>query len=121
MHKLPSPIHNAKRHFYERLFRNVMVAFLVISFSLFIGMCGYHYIEKMSWLDAYLNASMILAGMGPVGAVETSLGKFFAGTYALFSGIVFLIAMAIILAPALHYFLHKFHMAEEEAKNSKKE
>ena len=81
-----------------------------------MGMIGYHYFEKMSWIDAYVNAAMILSGMGPVAELKTDTGKIFAGSYALFSGIVFLVVMALILAPALHRFLHKFHIEEGSIK-----
>jgi len=64
----------------------------------------------MSWLDAYVNAAMILSGMGPVAELRTDMGKFFAGSYALFSGIIFLVIMTIILAPIVHRFFHYFHV-----------
>lgn len=75
-------------------------------------MIGYHYFENMSWIDAYVNAAMILSGMGPVSPLNTDAGKIFAGTYALFSGILFLVIMAIMFAPVVKLFLHKFHMQE---------
>lgn len=76
-------------------------------------MAGYHYFEEMSWVDAYVNAAMILSGMGPISPMQTVGGKLFAGSYALFSGIVFLFIMALIFAPIVHRFLHKFHMEEK--------
>lgn len=75
-------------------------------------MAGYHYYESMSWVDAYVNAAMILSGMGPVNPLQTDAGKIFAGSYALFSGIVFLVVIAVIFAPVIHRFLHKFHLEE---------
>lgn len=75
-------------------------------------MSGYHHFEKMSLVDSYVNAAMILSGMGPVSALQTTDGKIFAGTYALFSGIIFLFVMALIFAPIVRRFLHKFHMEE---------
>jgi hypothetical protein len=77
-------------------------------------MMGYSYFEKMNGTDAFLNASMILSGMGPVSTLETEEGKIFAGFYALFSGIVFLVVIAIIIAPIFHRFLHKFHMQDKK-------
>lgn len=71
-------------------------------------MIGYSYFEGMNVVDAYINAAMILSGMGPVSNLQTDGGKIFAGSYALFSGIVFLIVIAIILAPLIHRFFHKF-------------
>jgi hypothetical protein len=95
--------------FIFRLFKNFLVAVVFILFSLFMGAAGYHYTEGLPWLDATLNASMILAGMGPVDILRTSAGKIFATFYALYSGIAFLTTAAILLAPIIHRFLHKFH------------
>jgi hypothetical protein len=75
-----------------------------------MGMAGYHGFEKLSWLDAFLNAAMILSGMGPVATIQTSVGKLFAGCYALFSGLALITTLAVIIAPLFHRFLHKFHM-----------
>jgi hypothetical protein len=100
--------------FFKKLTRNLLTGFLIILCSLGGGMLGYHHLERMSWIDAYENASMILSGMGPVTAIETTAGKLFAGTYALFSGIVFLVVIAIIFAPVIHRFFHKFHIEEEK-------
>jgi Ca2+/H+ antiporter len=86
----------------------------VLGFSLGIGAVGYRFTEKMSWVDATLNAAMILTGMGQVDPLRTSGGKIFATIYALFSGIVFLTAMAVILAPVVHRLFHKFHIQLEE-------
>ncbi|MEI8366252.1 MAG: ion channel [Parachlamydiaceae bacterium] len=98
--------------FYRRLARNVLIGVSIILLSLAGGMIGYHYFENMSWIDAYVNAAMILSGMGPVSPLNTDAGKIFAGTYALFSGILFLVIMAIMFAPVVKLFLHKFHMQE---------
>jgi hypothetical protein len=87
---------------------------LVIALALGIGMIGYRAFEPMSWVDAFVNAAMILSGMGPVSSLQTDGGKIFAGCYALFSGLAFLTSLGIIFAPAFHRFLHKFHL--EEAK-----
>ena len=76
-------------------------------------MTGYHYSEDMPWIDAYVNAAMILSGMGPVTELHTNAGKIFAGSYALFSGIIFLVVIAVILAPLFHRFLHKFHLQDK--------
>ncbi|HON58237.1 MAG TPA: hypothetical protein PLT45_01750 [Smithella sp.] len=88
-------------------------AVLMITGSLFLGMAGYHWLEGLSWTDALVNAAMILGGMGPVNALQTRAGKVFASFYALYSGIVFLIAAGVVFAPAFHRFLHKFHLEEE--------
>jgi hypothetical protein len=91
-----------------------LVALLLVVGSLFVGIGGYHFFEGMNWLDSLLNASMILGGMGPVNALSTVAGKIFASFYALFAGVVFLIAVGVLIAPSLHRFLHKFHLQEVE-------
>ena len=82
-------------------------------FCLFIGMAGYHGFEHLPWVDAFLNASMILSGMGPVNPMTTIGGKIFAGCYALFSGLALVAIVATIAAPIFHRFLHKFHLESE--------
>jgi len=101
------------RHvFYRRVAKNFAFGIVFILFSLGIGMAGYHGCEKMPWLDAFLNAAMILSGMGPVGTLQTDAGKFFAGCYALYSGLALVTSVAIIFAPIIHRFLHKFHLED---------
>lgn len=102
------------RSFIRRVIRNLFIGAVIIAFSLGIGMLGYSYFEKMNWVDAYVNATMILSGMGPVSTLNTDAGKIFAGSYALFSGIVFLVIIAVILAPIIHRFLHKFLVKESK-------
>ncbi len=80
--------------------------------ALAIGVAGYHWIAGLSWIDSFLNASMILGGMGPVNPLTTDSAKFFASCYALFSGIVFIGVMGIILMPVLHRVIHKFHVVD---------
>jgi hypothetical protein len=109
----PIPSKMPKHVFLRRLVRNIFYGFLLILISLGIGMEGYHYFETMPWIDAYVNAAMILSGMGPVASPATVGGKIFAGSYALFSGIVFLVIIAVVFAPIVHRFLHKFHMEEK--------
>jgi hypothetical protein len=82
----------------------------IILASLAIGMAGYHYFEKLPWIDAFTNASMILSGMGPLAPIQTKAGKLFAGCYALFSGIAFISSIGVVFAPIYHRFLHKFHI-----------
>jgi hypothetical protein len=86
--------------------------------ALGLGTVGYHALAGLSWLDAALNAAMILTGMGPVNPISTPAAKVFAIVYALFSGVFFLTMVAVLLAPALHHFLHRFHldMSELEAR-----
>jgi hypothetical protein len=99
--------------FIRRVICNLAVGFAIIAASLGLGILGYWYFEGMDWIDAYVNAAMILSGMGPVETNLTAPGKIFAGTYALFSGIIFLIVIAIIIAPIFHRFFHKFLIKEK--------
>ena len=87
-----------------------MIGASIIGVSLAIGMTGYHLLERMSWLDSFANASMILSGMGPLEPLRTNGGKFFAGSYALFSGLALITSTAVLFAPIFHRFLHKFHL-----------
>lgn len=101
------------RLFYILLARNAGFASVLVVASLLVGAAGYHYTERLSWLDAVLNASMILTGMGPVDKVQTAPGKVFATIYALFAGIVFLSTAALVLMPVAHRVLHRFHLEME--------
>ncbi len=96
--------------FLARMARHGTVALGIIIGSLGIGILGYHFIEGLPWVDALLNASMLLGGMGPVNALQTTAGKLFASFYALYSGVVFLVIAGIIFAPLFHRFLHHFHL-----------
>src|SRR5512137_1849083 len=78
--------------------------------TLMLGMAIYHYAERLSWTDAFLNAAMLLGGMGPVDPLHTTAGKWLAGLYALFSGMVFLVLAGVMLAPVIHHVLHRFHL-----------
>src|SRR3954462_7490856 len=98
-------------HFVRRMLRHAGFAALIVLGSLFMGMSGYVYFEQLSWLDAFVDSSMLLGGMGPVHAPETTGGRVFAGLYALYSGLVFLVTVGVVLAPILHRALHKFHWA----------
>jgi len=100
--------------FLARLSYSVLISAGVVALSLGLGTWGYHFFGDLTWIDALLNAAMILTGMGPVDRMETIPGKLFATFYCLYSGIVFLSLMAILLAPIYHRFLHKFHLEEEE-------
>lgn len=104
----------ARASFIYRMIRSLLWGIIVICISLSIGMWGYHYFEGMNWIDAYVNAAMILSGMGPLFNPVTTAGKLFAGTYALFSGIIFLLVVGIMFGPLVHRFLHKFHLEEEK-------
>lgn len=95
---------------YYPMVRNSIIGLILIAAALFIGMLGYHLLEKMSWIDSFLNASMILSGMGPATTLTTTLGKLFAGLYALFSGLAFIAIIVIMLSPVIHKFFRKIHL-----------
>lgn len=97
-----------------RVLGHFAAALAVAVVALGIGVLGYHYIARFSWIDSMLNASMILAGMGPVGEISSDAGKLFASFYALFSGLVFITLMGIILVPVVHRILHAFHLDEND-------
>jgi hypothetical protein len=100
--------------FARRLAMNALAAVALIFASLLIGMAGYHWFEGMSWMDAYVNAAMILSGMGPMGPLSTEGGKAFAGTYALYSGLALVLTTGLILAPMLHRVMHRFHLQADD-------
>ena len=100
--------------FARRVFRNFLIASAMIALSLFGGMLGYHILEKQEWIDAFMSASMILSGMGPVEAVKSWGGKLFAGCYALYSGLLLILASGVLLAPFVHRMLHRLHCDVEE-------
>jgi hypothetical protein len=106
----------SRRIFIRRMARYLSISLAIILVSLGVGIVGYHYTEGLSWLDSLLNASMILGGMGPVDPVRTVAGKLFASFYALFSGMVFLVAVGVLIAPAFHRFLHRFHLGLDEGR-----
>lgn len=99
--------------FYKRLFRAIVVGLLLVITAEFIGMLGYHYLEGISWIDAFVSAAMILSGMGPMGTLQTNSGKIFAGFYALFSGLLFIAILSIVFAPVVHRFFHKMHLKDD--------
>ncbi len=101
-----------RREYFRRLVRHALLGCGIIIVCLGIGMTGYHGFEGLGWLDAFLNAAMILSGMGPVAPVTTAGGKLFAGCYALFSGVAFLTTVGILLAPVVHRALHRFHLED---------
>jgi hypothetical protein len=100
--------------FFIRQLIYLLIALAIIAGSLVLGMLGYHYTEHLAWIDALVNAAMLLGGMGPVNELHTTAGKLFASFYALYSGIVFLISVGVILAPLYHRFLHRFHLEIED-------
>ncbi len=100
--------------FLRRLAHNAGFALALILGSLALGILGYHITEGLAWIDALVNAAMILGGMGPVAELHTVGGKLFASFYALYSGLVILAAAGVLIAPLFHRFLHRFHMEIEQ-------
>jgi len=100
------------RHFLRRQIEHLLIGLAIIGFSLGLGVAGYHFLGKLPWIDALVNASMILGGMGPVDPLQTAAVKIFASLYALYSGVVFLIVVGIMMAPLVHRILHHLHLSE---------
>ena len=104
----------ARAEYLRRVARNVVLGGVLVGAALGIGVVGYHVTAGLSWIDSLLNASMILTGMGPVDPMATVGAKLFASFYALFSGVMFLSFVAILFAPVIHRFMHRFHLETEE-------
>src|SRR5207253_8568194 len=104
--------------FVRRLATSFSAASLFVGLSLVGGMAGYHYLEGLSWIDAFANAAMILSGMGPLAPLQTWSGKLFAGLYALYSGLAFILATAIVLGPVVHRVLHRFHLEVDKGEGT---
>lgn len=114
-HTEPLP---SRLKFLLRFAQNFLAGTGIVLGSLLLGMVGYHYCESMNWTDAYLNAAMLLSGMGPISSPQTEAGKLFAATYALYSGFVVILATGIVFAPVLHRLLHRFHLSGEHRKRT---
>ena len=106
------------RDFARRMFVFFLIATAMIIVSLWIGILGYHYFAELAWTDSLLNASMILAGMGPVDKLETEGAKIFSSFYALFSGVAFLTTVAVFLSPLAHRLLHVLHIDEDDTEEN---
>jgi len=104
--------------FRGRVLMYAAVAFGVIGVSLGIGVCGYHWLGELPWLDALVNAAMILGGMGPVDPVTSTAGKWFVSGYALYSGIALLTSVGLLFAPVVHRVLHYFHLEKDQRQGS---
>lgn len=111
-HKTHPPI--PQRRFVQRVLLHITFVFVLLVISLLIGMAGYAHFEGLPWRDAFLNSAMLMGGMGPVDAPKTDGGKLFAGFYALYAGLVLLIAVALLLTPLLHRMMHKFHWERDQ-------
>ncbi|MFD0893975.1 hypothetical protein KBB96_11170 [Luteolibacter ambystomatis] len=115
-HRRQRPI--SRTLFLRRMLHSVAFAFGSVAVALFVGMLGYHVLEGLPWVDSFLNASMILGGMGPVDPMKTEAGKIFAGLYALFSGLGFIGLAGLLFLPVAHRLLHKFHYEDDEKSSS---
>ena len=99
----------SRKLFLRRMLDHAVAAAVLVTLSLGIGMTGYAHYENLPWRDSFLNSAMLLGGMGPVNAPQTPAGKVFAGLYALYAGLVFIITAGVVVTPVLHRLLHKFH------------
>jgi hypothetical protein len=100
----------SRREFASRVAGHGLVVVSMVLTALGIGIVGYHHLAKLPWMDALLNASMILSGMGPVDPLRTPVAKVFASFYALFSGVVFIGVASVLIAPFAHRLLHRFNL-----------
>ena len=105
--------------FLRRLGSHASVALTIVAGSLAVGILGYHFLEGLEWIDALVNASMILGGMGPVNELHTVAGKIFASVYALYSGLIVLVVAGVLFAPVFHRFLHRFHLELDDDTSSR--
>ena len=109
------------KQFTSRMTRAIFLGLGLIFFSLVIGMAGYiHFFPKLDWADAFVNASMILSGMGPLAMPETTGAKIFSGCYAIYSGLMLVMSAGVVFAPLVHRFLHKLHADEDDVRESGK-
>ena len=100
--------------FFRRVAAAVAIAAAAVLVSLAVGMWGYMHFEHLAWRDAFLNAAMLLGGMGPVETPVTNGGKLFAGFYALYAGLLLLVSVGLMLTPVVHRLMHRFHLEEQD-------
>lgn len=100
------------RVFYQRVLKNLLLATVILSICMLIGIFGFHFFAAAGWIDALHNSAMLLSGMGPVVTITSTGGKIFSAGYALFSGVVFITNIGVILAPVLHRLFHRLHLQE---------
>jgi hypothetical protein len=99
--------------FLKRVAKHAALAVGVVAFSLLLGMVGYVGLAHMRWVDAFLNSAMLLGGMGPVGDLPNDPAKIFAGLYALYAGLIFIVAASVLVAPVAHRIFHRLHLDED--------
>jgi len=100
--------------FFRRVLAAISLAAAAVAVSLAVGMWGYMHFEHLAWRDAFLNAAMLLGGMGPVETPVTNGGKLFAGCYALYAGLLLLVSVGLMLTPVVHRLMHRFHLEEQD-------
>src|SRR5687767_5725602 len=105
----------SRRHFVRRIGWHVGVSVGVVGLSLFLGMAGFRVTEGLGWLDGFLQSAMLLGGMGPISAPTTEGGKLFAGLYALYCGLVFIVVAGLLIAPVIHRILHRLHWDDPQS------
>ncbi len=103
----------SRGEFIKRVAIHAAFAVGVVGFSLVLGMVGYVWLARMTWVDAFLNSAMLLGGMGPVGELPNDASKIFAGFYALYAGLIFIVAASVLAAPVAHRIFHRLHLDEE--------
>lgn len=103
-----------RSRFVRRVLLHGAIALLLLAVSILAGMAGYSHFENLPWRDGFLNSAMLLGGMGPVNPPRTDAGKLFAGFYALYAGLVFIVMAGLVFAPVFHRLLHKFHWDEDQ-------
>ena len=113
LEKLTEPL-ATRAEYAGRLLKSMLFGALMVILTLWIGMAGYHYLENLGWLDSFVNATMIMSGMGVVAVPMSDSGKLFAGSYALFCGLVLIVATAIAFTPVIHRFLHRMHVEADD-------
>lgn len=107
-------VEELRRRFRTHLARNAGISGIAITISLVAGMVGYHWLAPMPWIDAFVNASMLLGGMGPVAPLTNDSVKLFAGAYAIYCGVVFIATVGLVLAPIATHVLHRFHLDDKD-------
>jgi hypothetical protein len=106
----------SRQKFLRRVARHGCLAGMLFLGSLAIGMAGYHWIEGMAWIDSFVNAAMLLGGMGPIGELHTFAGKLFAGCFAMYAGLLLLTGAGVLLAPVFHRVMHRLQLESSHSK-----
>ena len=115
-HKADRPL--STRAFVRRMMNHGLLVTAVVTLSVFLGTLGYHFLGLEAWLDSFVNACMLLGGMGQVGDVQPVAGKVFSAFFSLYSGLVFVVCLTTLFAPVLHRIMHKFHFESEGRRSS---